>query len=319
MWKKPVLILVLLLIAAYVLGPRAELRGDFGFDPAMIGDDPDAYLSLSEAQFDDIQPGAEKRIIWAGEPGEATPFSMIYLHGFSATSEESRPLPDLVAETLGANLYFMRLPGHGRSAAAMAGPDADDWMRDVAEAVVIGERLGERVVLIGASTGGTLAALAAFESTLNARLAGVVLISPNFGPRQNGAGLLTIPFARWIVPLVLGKERCWQPSSEAHAKWWRYCYPSQAVLPVGAVVKEAADLPFEDAGVSALFIYAPDDPVIDTGLTTSVAGRWPGAEVIHPIFGAGDTGERHNIVGDILQPEQNQPISEAIVRWIEAL
>jgi hypothetical protein len=36
-------------------------------------------------------PGAEKKIIWAGEAAQKTPLSIVYLHGFSATRQERAP------------------------------------------------------------------------------------------------------------------------------------------------------------------------------------------------------------------------------------
>ena len=64
---------------------------------------------------------------------------------------------------------------------------------DTAEALAIGRRIGDRVLVIATSTGGTLAALAATDPELSERLAGVVLISPNFGVQNPKAGLLTLP------------------------------------------------------------------------------------------------------------------------------
>ena len=97
---------------------------------------------MTEQQFPDIRPGAAKRILWAGEKGARTPLAIVYIHGFSGSAEEIRPVPDEVARTLGANLYFSRLAGHGRRPAAMAEPDAGDWIEDMAEAMAIGRRLG---------------------------------------------------------------------------------------------------------------------------------------------------------------------------------
>ena len=71
---------------------------------------------------------------------------------------------------------MMRLAGHGRSGAAMAEPLAGDWIEDMAEAMAIGRRLGDRVVVIATSTGGTLAAIAATDPVLSEGLAGVVLV-----------------------------------------------------------------------------------------------------------------------------------------------
>jgi hypothetical protein len=64
-------------------------------------------------------------------------------------------------ESLGANLYFARLKGHGRSGDAMLEGSVQGWIDDFAEAVAIGRRLGERVVIMATSTGASLATSAA--------------------------------------------------------------------------------------------------------------------------------------------------------------
>ena len=99
-------------------------------------------------------------------------------------------MPEEVARALGANLFFTRLTGHGRTGAAMAEATAEDWLADMAEAMEIGRRLGQRVVVIGTSTGGTLAAIAATDPQLNAGLAGTVLISAQLRGAGHGADLV---------------------------------------------------------------------------------------------------------------------------------
>ncbi|MGB7320892.1 MAG: alpha/beta hydrolase, partial [Albidovulum sp.] len=116
----------------FAFGPREPLVLVPDFDAQSLPADLDAYLATREAVFDDIVPGSEKRIVWAGDPGQKTETAIIYLHGFSATSEEVRPLPDNVASELGANLFFTRFAGHGRTGPALSGPTAQDWMVDLA-------------------------------------------------------------------------------------------------------------------------------------------------------------------------------------------
>src|SRR5690606_22606120 len=98
--------------AAFILivtGPRVEIDPTLRFDDSAIGPDPDAYLAEVESRFADIRPGLQKEIIWADpRTKKKTPYAVIYLHGFSASKGEVRPLPDLIARHLGANLYFTR-------------------------------------------------------------------------------------------------------------------------------------------------------------------------------------------------------------------
>ena len=60
----------------------------------------DTALAEAEAQVPGLRPGCEKQILWGGEPGAKTATSLLFIHGFSATGQELRPLPDLC---VGAN------------------------------------------------------------------------------------------------------------------------------------------------------------------------------------------------------------------------
>ena len=159
--------IVVLIIAGailYYLGPRTEVNATVNFDPATIGDDVEAFLEREEARFQDIRNGLNKQIVWAYPNSRAkTPLSLVYIHGFSASPGEIRPVMDIVAKDIGANLYYTRLVGHGRTSDAMAEATVAGWVNDVAEAIAVGRRIGERVILVGTSTGGTLTTWAATQ------------------------------------------------------------------------------------------------------------------------------------------------------------
>jgi alpha-beta hydrolase superfamily lysophospholipase len=320
--KTVLTILVLIVIAlatAWIFGPRTPADLTVRFDPTTMGDDLDAYLARQEARFDDIPPSATKEIVWAYPSSKAkTPVSLVYLHGFSAAKAEIRPVPDMVAKKLGANLYYGRLAGHGRSGDAMAEATVNAWIQDAAEAVAIGERIGEKVVVIATSTGGTLAALAASEPELRDRIDGLVLISPNFKVRASGASLLTWPFAETIVRLVVGKERGFEPHNAEHGENWTTQYPSNAVLPMAAMVKAAGALPFEQMQIPVLFIFSPDDQVVDQSVTAEIAERWGGSADVLAVTSAEDPSN-HVIAGDILSPSNNDQIAAAIESFIQGL
>lgn len=315
-------LLLVLIVAgglAWLFGPREPVDLTVRFDPAAIGTDVDEWLARREAEFDDIRPEAPKEIVWAWPASHArTPVAIAVLHGFSAAKGELRPVPDMVAGELGANLFFTRLAGHGRDGDAMAEPTVNDWVQDAAEAVAVAERLGEKVVLVANSTGGALATLAATLPELKDRIDALVLISPNFSIRASGSSLLTQPFARHYVPLIIGAERSFEPSSEEHARNWTHSYPSVALLPMAALVRKSASLPFEQIGIPALFIYHPDDQVVDQTVTARVAERWGGpAETL--LLDSTDTPTDHVVAGDILSPSNNDAVASAITAFIRGL
>ena len=311
---------VLILAAVALFGPREPVDRVIAFDETSLGADLDAWLAEREAQVPGLRPGVEKRIVWAGTPGAKTPLSIVYLHGFSATSEEIRPVPDKVAEALGANLYFARLSGHVRDGAAMAEPQVGDWIEDTAEALAIGRRLGERVLVIATSTGGTLATLAASDPALSRDLAGVALISPNYGLANPAARLLSLPLARLWVPLVAGVERGFETRNDNHAAYWTARYPTVATIPLKALLDHVAKLDLSSVKVPALFIYSEQDQVVSPRATDAVVQAWGGPTRRElRVMGSGDDPSSHVIAGDILSPGQTGETARIIIDWASGL
>jgi len=303
-----------------VFVPREGVDMRVGFDPNSLPNDLDVWLAQSEQKIANIRPDAAKRIVWAEVAGTKTPLAVVYLHGFSATSAEIRPVPERVARELGANLFFTRLAGHGRDGPAMAEPVAGDWIADVAEAMAIGRRLGDRVLVIGTSTGGTLAAIAATDPELNAGLAGVVFISPNFGLKPLAAKILDLPLARYWGPWVAGAERGFAPVNADHAAYWTTTYPTVALFPMAALIRFARGVNYGTATMPALFLYAEADQVIDPTRISPVIAAWGGPVTdVKVMLAAGDDPFRHVIAGDILSPSQTAPVVAQIVKWARGL
>jgi alpha-beta hydrolase superfamily lysophospholipase len=301
-----------------LLLPRDRVDRTISFDPTGLPDDLDAYLAASEAKIADVTQGSEKRIIWANGPGQKMPLAIIYVHGFSATAEEIRPVPDDVAAATGANLYFMRLAGHGRDGAALGAVTAGDWVEDMAEAMAIGRRLGDKVMLIATSTGVPLAMIAASDPALSDRLAGIVMISPNFGLRSASAIILDLPLARYWGPIVAGATRSFTPANERQAAHWTTAYPTIALFPMAALVREGRNLDVAAIKVPALFIYALADQVIDPARIPPMVAAWGGpAQEIEIVVSEGDDPYSHVIAGDILSPNQTGRATGLILSWMQ--
>jgi len=307
------------LIVVVALGPRPAIDGTVTFDANAIPDDVEGWLKAREAAVPGITPGAEKEIVWADPATRArTPLAVVYLHGFSATKWEVRPLPDRVATAIGANLFFTRLTGHGQDGEALAAASMNDWVNDLAEAIAIGERIGEHVVLIGTSTGGTLATFAVSNPRLIEHVAGMTLISPNFEINGAANGLLNMPWGNLLLPLALGRTRSFEPSNEQHAKWWTTSYPSVAIFPMAALLKAVEDMGRENTTVPAFFIFSPQDTVVSAAATRRMYERWRGDKRILEVESSGDD-DNHVIAGDIMSPENTEPFTKAIVEWIGTL
>lgn len=317
---RAILVLIALLGLAWVTAPQEPVDREITFDANGLGDDLDVYLQQAELQFSDIRPGEAKRIIWAGAKGARTPIAVVYVHGFSASSEEIRPVPDQVAAGLGANLYFTRLAGHGRTGDAMATASAGDWIEDMAEAMAIGRRLGDRVLVISTSTGGTLATIAASDPALNEVLMGVVLVSPNFGVASVAGKILDLPWARVWGPVIAGETRSFEPRNEAQGRHWTTSYPTVSLFPMAALVRAAVALDHAAIKVPALTILSPDDLVVSPDMTRQVMSQWGGPVEMHERhMGEGDDTHSHVIAGDIVSPGQTAETVALILAWAKSL
>lgn len=310
------LLLIIGIAALFVFGAREPVDTTLRFDPKTLSDDLDTYLAKTEAAISGVEPHATKEIIWAYPKSKAkTPLALVYIHGFSATKGEIRPVPDMAAKALGANLFYTRLEGHGAGSEAMAQPTVQDWMDDVAEAIEIGWRIGEKVIVIGVSTGAPLAAIAALHPELKDKVAGYILVSPNFKIQNPLSPLLTMPYARQWVPLIAGSQRTFETSNDLHAKFWTFSYPTTAVLPMAAMVKYSRSLPFENIKKPALFIYSEADTVVDNKVSKQFMDRWGGETQLHLIEGAADK-HNHVIAGDALSPNKTDEVAEVITQWL---
>jgi len=314
-----VLGLIAVLALAFVLGPRVPVDTTIRFDPSVIGDDPQAYVAKVEAAVPGIRDGLEKEIVWANPMVHAkTSLSIVYIHGFSASKGEVRPLPDDVADLLDANLFYTRLTGHGQDGAAMAKGSINAWINDYEEALAIGRAIGDKVIVISTSTGGSLAAWAATQPGASNGVAAIAFISPNFGVKASGAEILTMPWGKQIAELVIGKERSFVARNALHEKFWTTRYPVAATLPMQALTELAYGAPVEQADIPALFIFSDSDRVVRPDRTREIAGRWGAPHELVPVDDTGDP-DNHVIAGDVLSPSTTAFLAQRIAVWVEAV
>lgn len=240
---------------------------------------------------------------------------MVYLHGFSATRQEIAPVGERLADRLGANLFETRLRGHGQIEDPLNGVRAEDWLDDAAEALAIGAAIGDKIVLMGTSTGATLALAMAGHPAFE-RVATLVLLSPNFAPRDPAAEFLTWPGGPQLAYMVAGDTRSWTPRNPLQARYWSTTYPMDAVIEMMRLVKYVrGELP-QRLEQSLLMIYSPADNVVDTGQIISAYSQIdsPQKELIR-IPTSGDPSN-HVLAGDILSPQNNQAVADDVVRFI---
>ncbi len=311
---------VVAVAVVYALGPRYEV--DTAIDPVPDILDVEEYVTSSERRIPDLFEGTEKRIVWAGAPGEPTGRVVVYVHGFSATRQEVAPLCDSLAARLDANLFYTRLKGHGRPGDAMADATAGDWLSDVREAIAVARSLGDRVLLVGSSTGATLIVWAmsgglTVEET--AIVEALVLMSPNFGPADPRSNLLLMPWGQQLTKLIVGEYREWTPYNEMQRRYWTTRYPTSAIFPMMGSVRAARSADPDRFHTPVLVAYSPDDQVVDAGRIVewfdSIASD---DRRLIQVANVGDPSS-HILAGDILSPGTTERMLKEIESFARGL
>ena len=290
------------------------------FNPNSIGSNINEYLKKTEEHLLDIKEGVAKKIIWANEINTKTPISIVYIHGFTASSEEVRPLPDKIASDLNANLFFTRLTGHGRNPGAMELCSIPNWIRDLHEAIEIGSRIGEKVILLSSSTGGTISVTSALDKKLSQKILGYIFISPNFGINNKFAGMISWPFSEYWLKLILGKKMKHKPRNDLNKKYWTMSYPTNALIPMAKLVREVNKKDYSTVKKPALFYFSMEDKVVNPHKIKEFITKWGGNSTTKIVkLSNKDDKFSHVLAGDIISPNQTDHAKKTMVNWIKNL
>lgn len=296
--------------ALWCCGPRPVVPPGPTRPVAVPADGP-AWLAEREARVLGLRPGLGAHVVWADPARRArTPLAIVYLHGFSASPLEMSPVIEQLAARQGANALLMRLGGHGQDGEALAAATVGDWFADAEEALALARQLGERVVFVGMSTGGTLALWLAAR---HPEIAGLVLLSPNLGLRDGRAGIFRLPFGTALIARFVASHREWQPHNELEAQRWTSRYPVAALATMVALVAHVRGLPLSRIRQPTLVLYSPFDPVIDTDAVVQRLRALPAAriEVFEPVRG-------HVLGGEADAPQGTAPLVEALDAFLRA-
>ncbi|WP_020600297.1 alpha/beta hydrolase [Spirosoma panaciterrae] len=190
----------------YWAGPTAHpdgvKQGVFTVDPDLVK--LEQNIADSERKSD-VRPDNEARIIWADSLHKVrTPYSIVYLPGFSASWAEGDPVHKQIAKRFGCNLYLARPAEHGINA-----PDAfkhitpANYAASAERALAIGKALGEKVIVMGTSAGGMLSLYLAAH---HPEIEGLVLYSPCIEVANPALKLVTGPWGKQILDQVFRGE-----------------------------------------------------------------------------------------------------------------
>lgn len=215
----------------YLLGPKPAR-------PALQAALPEVNGSLqalsdsiqaSERAIANLKPDNEARIIWADSIPKRTPWAVVYLPGFTATYMEGEPIHREFAERFGCNLYVPRWPDHGLSEEdLLLDYHPDTVLATAAHALAIGHRLGERVLLMSTSTGGTLSLLLAAQ--LPDKVDALITFSPNIAIKSGSVRALTWPWGLQIARQMVGGPNRSFEAEEEFKKYWYHDYRLEGLV-----------------------------------------------------------------------------------------
>ncbi|WP_319524093.1 alpha/beta fold hydrolase [uncultured Desulfosarcina sp.] len=263
----------------------------------------DNYLLAAESQVAGIRKDCEKKIVWHGSRRRQRDLAIVYVHGFSASRMETWPLCDRLAEVLKANLFYTRLTGHGRDGAAMAAATVLDWQADAMEALAVGRLLGRKIILVGTSTGGTLATWLAAQPSAARLIDSLILISPNFMPKNPLAAAFLWPPALRLLERFFGGWRSFSVYNPDQARFWTVRYPIRAIGTMMQLVHRSWKLDLKSVPVPVLMLVNPWDRVINVSLALLRYRAFGSPHKKLVLFRGNRDPGRHVLAGKILSPE----------------
>jgi esterase/lipase len=313
--------LIIVVGVIFVLGPRPKLDSTPRQSqvPQIPIDQLPEWLDGQESRVPDLIEGTAAHIEWADRNNPAqTDLCFLYLHGFSATWQETAPLTTQLAAVRNANVVQGRLAGHGEGRAGMLTP-AEYWLQSVTDHFDIASRLGKQVVIVATSTGCTIATWLLDQPTSAAKVHACLFMSPNFRIRSAFGFLLTWPFSKHWVHLVLGRQHQWEPISDAQAKAWTHQYSTLALIEMQKTVDHVNSLDIGRFDTPVAMMYMQNDGTIHPPSAIKVFNRWGTRhKKLIRVEPNGDA-EEHVFVGDIVAPERIEWCLERFNLFLDSL
>lgn len=305
---KIILGLSLIVFLIYWFGPHPSAP-IYSKELPVTPSEPTALINFikQEESKHAVKKDNEAEIVWADSvTKKKTAYAIVYLHGFSASKMEGAPTHLNIAKQFGCNLYLARLSQHGIDTAdALINMTADNLWETAKQAYAIGKQLGDKVILMGTSTGGTLALqLAATYPDV----AGLILYSPNIAINDPNSWLLNNPWGLQVARLVKGSNYNIIPSDTTYEKYWNTKYRLEALANLEELLETkmtAATFQQIKQPVLALYYYKDEqhqDPVVKVSATKKMFDELGTAKELKRAVAMPNTGN-HVIGSPILSKD----------------
>jgi pimeloyl-ACP methyl ester carboxylesterase len=226
-------------LGIYLSGPKPETPVLSKAMP-VVPTEPSAledYIESNESKHP-VRPGNEARIVWSDDSTKRkTPYSVVYLHGFFASEKEGDPVHKDFAKEFGCNLYLARLADHGIDTVdQLINFTVDRGWESAKQALAIGKALGEKVILMSTSSGGTFALLLAAEFPDDVDV--LINMSPNIRINHPLAFVGNDPWGVHIGRLAEGGKYHVSIMDSLRARYWYEKFRLEAVAQLQELLEE---------------------------------------------------------------------------------
>ncbi|MEP6949550.1 MAG: alpha/beta hydrolase [Ginsengibacter sp.] len=318
---KWLLIIIIILGIVYLFGPSPDtptyaiIMPSVPSQPTLL----EAFIKNNESQHK-LKPDNEARIVWANDSlKQKTEYAIIYLHGFSASQEEGNPIHTNIAKEFGCNIYLSRLAEHGiDTTEPMANLTSDKYWESAKQALAIGKQLGNKIILMGTSTGGTNALQLA--ATYPKDIAALVLMSPNIAINNDKAYLLNNHWGYQMAKMITGNDHIISDDERPiYKQYWYYNYPLKALVQLEEMLETTMTKEiFEKVKQPVLMLYYYKDSVHHDSTVSVPAMLKMFEELGSPIKikeaipGAGD-----HVIGSFIKSKDLRSVQQAIENFMQ--
>lgn len=206
-----------------------------------------------------VRKNNEERYVPAAGPSPE--YTILYIHGFKASRAEGEYVVDRLAKAINANVYYLRLPGHGTTKEDHANTTYDMLIDEAVEALAMVQQTAPKVILIGTSMGGNIATwVAAHYPDYVDRL---ILVSPFYDFLEGMPRIGTMPGLFWLYtkinPLSTSPAKVPDEEDNWTAYWYRKSYTRSIQLLRDLKALTGRKAVFEKITVPVLMLYAEGD------------------------------------------------------------
>ena len=212
--------------------------------------------------------------------------------------------------------------GHGVPYEGTKQMQIDKIMYDVAEAIIIGERIGENVILIGHSLGGALSMLAADDELLSKKIDTLVLFAPG------NSGISPFAFVNTLISSLVDRtgSLCWLIDCDPRSfmdlpedeKWENYFatdFDTNIFYQIARIPFATDSISYDTISTSALVFYDENDRLVNAGKLKSNFEKWAAKNKVVSIETL-ETDRGGHMFPSIANPHLDQLFLNEIKNWL---